>query len=150
MQGIWFRLSWEQADEWSDNRPVGKKGPSQPGDGPVLRAPAPVATAVAIGGGLPSIFRRRCPTAEVHPAAKMLGFSLEEVRELLALRVSSLDTCRKVRERTQTKILDIEQKIYALQQMKRVLSDLVTACSRRRKTEECPVLDCLERHGDPV
>jgi MerR family copper efflux transcriptional regulator len=82
--------------------------------------------------------------------AKMLGFSLEEIRELLALRVHSIDTCDRVRERTQSKIADIERKIEALQKMKGVLGELVTACSRRRKTDECPILDSLEASDDPT
>jgi len=73
--------------------------------------------------------------------AKMLGFSLEEIRELWALRINSIE---RVRERTQAKIADIERKIEALRRMRRALSGLVTACSRRRKTEECPILSCLE------
>ena len=80
--------------------------------------------------------------------AKMLGFSLEEIRELLALRVHSIDTCDRVRDRTKIKIADIERKIEALQQMRRALSELVTACSRRRKTDDCPILDSLEASGD--
>ncbi len=80
--------------------------------------------------------------------AKMLGFSLEEIRDLLALRVHSIDTCDRVRERTLVKIGDIERKIGALQEMRRALGDLVSACSRRRKTDECPILDSLEAEGD--
>jgi Hg(II)-responsive transcriptional regulator len=82
--------------------------------------------------------------------AKMLGFSLEEIRELLALRVHSIDTCDRVRKRAQIKIAEVERKIEALQQIKRVLSGLVTACSRRRRTEECPILDSLEAGDDPT
>ena len=82
--------------------------------------------------------------------AKMLGFSLEEIRELLSLRLDSIDTCGRVRERTQIKIGDIERKIEALQQMRRALGELVTACSRRRKTDKCPILDSLEASGDPT
>jgi MerR family transcriptional regulator, copper efflux regulator len=81
--------------------------------------------------------------------AKMLGFSLEEIKELLALRVHSIKTCDRVRERTQIKIADTERKIAALLQMRHVLSELVTACSRRRKTDECPILDSLEASTDP-
>ena len=82
--------------------------------------------------------------------AKMLGFSLEEVRELLALRINSTDTCDRVRERTLRKIADIERKIAALQRMRRVLGELVTSCSHHRKTDKCPVLDSLEASGDPT
>jgi MerR family copper efflux transcriptional regulator len=81
--------------------------------------------------------------------AKVLGFSLEEIKELLALRVHSIATCDRVCERTQIKIADTERKIAALLQMKHVLCELVTACSRRRKTDECPILDSLEASTDP-
>jgi Hg(II)-responsive transcriptional regulator len=81
--------------------------------------------------------------------AKMLGFSLEEIRELLALRVQSIGTCDRVRERAQIKITEIERKIDALRQMRRVLSELVNTCARRRKTDECPILDSLEANADP-
>ena len=80
--------------------------------------------------------------------AKMLGFSLEEIKELLALRVRSIDTCDRVRERSLVKIGDIERKIRALQEMRRALGDLVSSCSRQRKSDECPILDSLEANGD--
>src|SRR5713226_1454876 len=79
--------------------------------------------------------------------AKVLGFSLREIRELLALRVSSVDTCGRVRVRAEAKIADIEAKIQALQHMKEALSDLVAACSRRGRTKDCPILDSLEANG---
>ena len=81
--------------------------------------------------------------------AKMLGFSLEEIKELLALQVRSVDTCDRVRARTLTKVADIEGKIEALQRMRRALSELVSACSRRRKTDDCPILDSLEASAGP-
>ncbi len=80
----------------------------------------------------------------------MLGFSLAEIKDLLALRVRSIDTCERVRERTLVKIADIERKIGALQEMRRALGDLASACSRRRKTDECPILDSLETNGDDI
>src|SRR6266404_796308 len=46
--------------------------------------------------------------------AKVLGFSLNEIRELLTLRVNSIDTCDRVRERTEVKIADIERKVTVL------------------------------------
>jgi len=79
--------------------------------------------------------------------AKALGFSLNEIKELLGLRVNSAAGCDRVRERTQVKIADIDQKIHALQQMKGALTDLVTACARRRRTNECPILGSLEANG---
>jgi hypothetical protein len=69
---------------------------------------------------------------------------------LLALRIHSIDTCDRVREQTQAKIADIDRKIEALQQMRGVLSELVAACARRLKTEECPILRSLEASSDPT
>ena len=82
--------------------------------------------------------------------AKMLGFSLKEIKELLQLRVHSIDSCARVRVRTLVKITDIERKIGALQEMRRALGDLVSACSRRRRTDECPILDSLEANGEDI
>ena len=79
--------------------------------------------------------------------AKVLGFSLNEIRELLTLRVNTIDTCDRVRERTEVKIADIERKIHALQHMKDALSELVAACSQRGRTKDCPILDSLEANG---
>ncbi len=76
-----------------------------------------------------------------------LGFSLNEIRDLLALRIKSVDTCDRVRERAEAKVADIEKKIKSLQHMKEALSELVGACSRRGKTRECPILDSLEANG---
>ena len=79
--------------------------------------------------------------------AKDLGFSLDEIRELLTLRVNSIDTCDRVRERTEIKLADINKKIQALQHMRDALSELVAACSRRGMTKDCPILDSLEANG---
>ncbi len=79
--------------------------------------------------------------------AQELGFSLNEIRELLALRVKSADTCDRVRERAEAKIADIARKLRSLRHMKEALSELVSACGRRGRTRECPILDSLEANG---
>jgi MerR family copper efflux transcriptional regulator len=76
--------------------------------------------------------------------AKELGFSLNEIRELLALRVVPGKSCSNVRARTERKIADIDQRIAALKRMKTALAKLATACSGRGPTSKCPILDALE------
>jgi MerR family copper efflux transcriptional regulator len=51
--------------------------------------------------------------------AQELGFSLKEIRELLALRVSPRTSRADIRTRAQAKIVDIEDKIKGLQQTTR-------------------------------
>lgn len=79
--------------------------------------------------------------------AQDLGFSLEEIRELLALRVRSGASCRTVAQKTRAKIEIVEERIRHLQRMKRTLERLAAACAARRPTEECPILETLEDHA---
>ncbi len=76
--------------------------------------------------------------------AQALGFSLEEIRELLELGVTPGTTNRDVRQRAEEKIAGIEAKIAELQRMRDALHDLTAACCGAGTVEECPVLDALE------
>jgi MerR family mercuric resistance operon transcriptional regulator len=76
--------------------------------------------------------------------AKELGFTLSEIRELLALKVAAGKSCADVRARAEAKIADIEQRITQLNRMKRALAKLAAACSGRGPTSECPILDAME------
>lgn len=76
--------------------------------------------------------------------AQELGFSLEEIGELLSLRVESEATCAEVRERAEAKIADIEARLQDLQRMKQVLKRLVETCEGRGPLSACPILEALE------
>lgn len=75
--------------------------------------------------------------------AQDLGFSLEEIKELLALRIDSVETCGQVRQRAEEKVNAIEEKIEALQRMHTILSDLIRSCNQRELSGACPILDVL-------
>lgn len=76
--------------------------------------------------------------------AKELGFTLNEIKELLALRVESTTSRQDVRARAKTKIEDIENKIRTLQRMKKALVRLVQECCEKGDGAECPILRSLE------
>jgi MerR family mercuric resistance operon transcriptional regulator len=76
--------------------------------------------------------------------AKALGFTLNEIRDLLTLRVSPKTTCAQVREQAEKKIADIENRMTQLARIKQVLIDLANGCSGRGPITECPILDALE------
>jgi Hg(II)-responsive transcriptional regulator len=78
--------------------------------------------------------------------AKELGFSLEEIKELLALRIAPGTTCGQIKKRAEAKIGDIEDRIRGLQRMKQALRKLAVACGGNGSVSECPILDALE-HG---
>ena len=75
--------------------------------------------------------------------AQELGFSLEEVGELLALRMEQGRSRARVRARAEAKIADIEGKIKTLAAMKRTLRGLVDQCEQCGSAE-CPILASLE------
>lgn len=81
--------------------------------------------------------------------AQDLGFSLEEIGELLELRVRHASACGEVEAKARDKIGVVEEKVRELERMKRSLESLVAACERREATGECPILEVLEEpnHG---
>ncbi|HXF94988.1 MAG TPA: MerR family DNA-binding protein [Gemmatimonadales bacterium] len=80
--------------------------------------------------------------------AQELGFSLEEIHELLGLRVRHAAACGPVERKTRQKIAVVEQKIRDLQRLKRTLERLAAACAARRPTDDCPILQALEDDDD--
>ena len=77
--------------------------------------------------------------------AKELGFTLNEINELLSIRLDPTTTCADVKNKAEAKIMDIEQKIGTLQRMKKALVKVTKACSGRGETSECPILESLDR-----
>lgn len=80
--------------------------------------------------------------------AQELGFSLKEIQQLLGLRVRPGAACNVVERKTRAKIALVQQRIRDLQRMKHTLERLAAACAARRSTDECPILEALEDHGD--
>jgi len=79
--------------------------------------------------------------------AQALGFTLEEIQGLLALRVDSENSCADVRRRAERKVVDIEAKISSLQAMHDALQEMIAACARGGPSGECPILESLERNA---
>ncbi|MBS0209438.1 MAG: MerR family transcriptional regulator [Planctomycetes bacterium] len=76
--------------------------------------------------------------------AKELGFTLAEIRELLQLSFVA-SHCEHIRQRAETKITDIEQKIRSLRQMKRSLGKIVEHCRTKGATEDCPLVHQVKK-----
>lgn len=76
--------------------------------------------------------------------AQDLGFTLAEIKDLLALRIDHQRNRAEVREMAQAKMSDIEQKIRTLRNMKRVLQELTERCSGCGPSSECPILESID------
>lgn len=76
--------------------------------------------------------------------AQELGFSLREIRELLALRVQPGVTCAEVREKAEQKVDEVRRKIADLKAIERALRKLTASCSGRGPATDCPILEHLD------
>ncbi len=71
-----------------------------------------------------------------------LGFSLNEIRDLLGLTRGHHLTCGEVKALTERHIADIRAKVRDLKKLDHVLSDLAAKCHGTR-VPACPILDAL-------
>ena len=72
--------------------------------------------------------------------AQDLGFTLNEIRELLALSLASSKSREKVQERTRAKIQDIQKKLDYLKNLKSNLQQLLKECESGTPSGPCPIL----------
>jgi MerR family transcriptional regulator, copper efflux regulator len=76
--------------------------------------------------------------------AQDLGFSLGEILELLSLRLDPESDRADVKHRVDEKVSSIEGKMADLQRMKDALAGLMSCCSGKGSTRECPILEFME------
>ena len=80
--------------------------------------------------------------------AKELGFTLKEIKSLLALRLDASATKAEVREQAKAKVADIEARIADLQRMREVLLKLIKKCHGDGAASGCPILGALQGKED--
>lgn len=80
--------------------------------------------------------------------AKGLGFTLQEIRELLSLTGMAGDDMGGLKAHAQAKLDDVDSRIRALTRMRDALGALVQACPGHGALERCPILSALtEEHS---
>jgi MerR family copper efflux transcriptional regulator len=79
--------------------------------------------------------------------AKDLGFTLDEIRELLALSTDRERGVKSVKQRAEARLGEVERRIRELQRVKRGLRQLIDACPGHGALEQCPILRALGGEG---
>ncbi|MDH3701957.1 MAG: helix-turn-helix domain-containing protein [Alphaproteobacteria bacterium] len=74
--------------------------------------------------------------------SRELGFSLSEIRSLLALVDGGDSSCAEVQALTLAHVGDVKRKIADLRRMERVLSAMAVQCEDD-EIPECPIIDAL-------
>jgi MerR family transcriptional regulator, mercuric resistance operon regulatory protein len=70
--------------------------------------------------------------------AQQLGFSLDDIRELLEL--SSSD-CERVEELAAQKLTEVKAKLRQLRRIEWILAKTVEQCGRRKSNQPCPIIN---------
>jgi MerR family transcriptional regulator, mercuric resistance operon regulatory protein len=74
--------------------------------------------------------------------AQQLGFSLEDIRELLEL--SSSD-CERVEKLAVEKLSLVKAKLRQLRRIESILARTVEQCARRKGNQPCPIIETLSK-----
>lgn len=82
--------------------------------------------------------------------AKRVGFTLNEILELLALRIDKgAHSCEDVKQMTRLKLRDVEARMAELEDIRRALSRLhVSCCGGAETAEHCSILEALESEDE--
>lgn len=75
--------------------------------------------------------------------AQTLGFTLDEISELLALRRPRAGRCATVHRAATAKIEELDAKIRSLVAMRSALEQLATACRDNAEQLHCPLIEML-------
>ncbi len=75
--------------------------------------------------------------------SQALGFTLTEIKELLALKVAPDQPCIEVVHQLEAKALEVRAKIAHLQAIERTLVDMKGSCEGQCSMSECPILKSL-------
>jgi Hg(II)-responsive transcriptional regulator len=75
--------------------------------------------------------------------AQQLGFSLREIRELLALRADPSTDCADLREQAQAKLSEVKLKIQQLREIGAALETLIATCPGRGALQACSIIEAL-------
>lgn len=77
--------------------------------------------------------------------AKALGFTLDEIDELLAL--SAGRNVQSIRKTASARLTDIERRIEELNRVRDSLRQLIAACPGHGRAEACPILNALSQEA---
>ena len=76
--------------------------------------------------------------------AKNLGFTLNEIKELLFMRHDPHSTQADIKNRTLAKITAVKQKISDLTRIQKALERLASSCDGHGPLGDCPILKALD------
>jgi len=74
-----------------------------------------------------------------------LGFTLQEIKELLDFKMTSKTACKKIKKAVNQKIEGVKQKISSLQRILHTLEQMESMCVMNKTKAGCLILESLEQ-----
>jgi MerR family copper efflux transcriptional regulator len=68
---------------------------------------------------------------------QLAGFTLKEIRQLLHLNSTGLDTCGELSKILQGKLQQVDEQLSQMQERRAALLTLVTSCSNQNQSRQC-------------
>lgn len=81
--------------------------------------------------------------------AKALGFTLEEIRGLLALSDRREDDMGGLKAAAAVKLADVERRLQELTRIRDGLRTLIASCPGHGALAQCPILHALDTESEP-
>jgi MerR family mercuric resistance operon transcriptional regulator len=81
-------------------------------------------------------------------SAQRLGFSLNEVAELLKL--TDIDQCDEARTLAEHKLTDVQSRIADLRRIELALQDLISRCQVSWSATRCPLISALQKTSPDI
>ena len=78
--------------------------------------------------------------------SRELGFSLEQIRKILALNDDPTHSCDEVDQIARSHLLEVESKIERLQEMKKELERMINQCAGGL-VSDCRIIEVLSNHS---
>jgi Hg(II)-responsive transcriptional regulator len=76
--------------------------------------------------------------------AQQLGFTLDDIEDLLHLAQGGPASCEETRAMARTRITDLQRRIDELVGMRDALARLIETCDQPRAERDCPILHDIE------
>ncbi|EPG74057.1 MerR HTH family regulatory protein [Leptospira fainei serovar Hurstbridge str. BUT 6] len=78
--------------------------------------------------------------------SQRLGFNLEEIKELLDLKMQNSNQCSRIKSKIGNKLGEIRRKLSELRKLEKILLEMHDACEMTNVTDPCPILNLLENN----
>ncbi|HEX9745737.1 MAG TPA: MerR family transcriptional regulator [bacterium] len=77
-------------------------------------------------------------------SSREIGFTLDEIRELMELGSNESGDCAEIRKKAQGKLDEVRIRLDMLRELEARLGNLIGKCNSQNLVSDCPILEALQ------